>query len=274
MPTLVSLLQKRLSVFYYSIIEMRILIFILTLTVVSCSSPEKRTNQETFENEDSIAYKRIRSTSEYWEYSRFILKYPDSKYFNQALDKYHKSRDEYYESTGMPIIECFRNCAAIQIKANQQIIFEHELINQKDLQDSLLEFFRNVNNDEFRPEKKYINDVYGSPQEISKGSVELQYINDSCAILQSVVKDINNSISSYKSYLSMNWYQKEFEELDEHEKHHLDSLLDYRLTLFGWDKEYIVPPPPPPPRRSMHKKYWSDSLSEVEIEELEKALNE
>jgi hypothetical protein len=230
--------------------------------------------QETFENEDSIAFKQIENTSEYWEYSKFILKYPESKYFNLALDKYHKSRDVYYDSVGMPIIDCFRNCASIQIKANQQIIYEHELINQKNLQDSLLKFFCNDINEEYKPEKKYTDDVYGRPQEISKGHVQLQYINDSCAILQSVVKDIHHSISSYKNYLSRNWYQKEFKELGEHEKHHMDSLLENRLILFGWDKECIVPPPPPPPRPSMHEKYWTDSLSEVEMEELEKALNE
>jgi len=228
--------------------------------------------QETIDCEDSIAYNQIENTSDFWEYSIFILKYPESKYFNIALDKYHKSRDEFFDSVEMPIIDCFSNCASIQIKANQQIIYEHEFISQKDLQDSLFKFFCNDNNEELKPEKKYTDDVYGKPQEISKGHVQLQYINDSCAILQSVVKDIHYSISSYKNYLSKNWYKKEFKELGENEKHHLDSLLENRLILFGWDKEYIVPPPPPRP--SLHEKYWPDSLTDDESEELEKALNE
>ncbi len=246
---------------------MRILLFILALIVTSCSFPKKRVPQETTENVDSITFKLIENSSDFWEYSKFILKYPESNYFNLALDKYHKTRVEYYDSVGMPIVDCFGNCAAIQIKANQQIIYEHELINKKDLQDSLLKFFINENYEELKPEKMYVKDVFGRTQEISKGHVQLEYINDSCAILQSVVKDIHYSISSYKNYLSSNWYQKKFEELEELEKHHLDSLLENRLILFGWDKEYIVPPPPPRP--SAHDKYWSDSLSEVEKLELE-----
>ncbi len=257
---------------------MRILTLILTFIIVSCNVPKNEGRQESIENIDSIAFKLVENTSDFWEYSKFILKYPESEYLQQALDKYHKKRDEYYDSTGMPIIDCFRNCAAIQIKANQQIIFEHELIKSADLQDSLFAFFCNGNYEAFKPEKKYIDDVNGSPQEISKGHVQLQYINDSCDILKSVIMDIHNSLNLYKNYLSKNWYHKEFVELGKFEKNHLDSLLENRLILFGWDKEYTFPPPPPPPppppRPSAHEKYWPDSLSEAEMEELEEALDE
>jgi hypothetical protein len=51
----------------------------------------------------------------------------------------------------------------------------------------------------------------------------------------------------------------------------LDSLLDNRLILFGWDKEYLMPPPPPP-RPSAHEKYWPDSFSEDEIIEIDSAV--
>jgi hypothetical protein len=244
------------------------------MIVTSCSIPKKRVPQETMENIDSIAFRMIENTADFWKYSQFILKYPESSYFNLALDKYHKTRDEYYDSVGMPVIDCFSDCADIQIKANQKIVYEHELINKEDLQDSLLKFFCNENYEEFKPEHKQTEDVYGRLQEISKGHVQLQYINDSSAILQSVIKDIHHSLRSYKNYLSLNWYQKQFVELERHEKHHLDSLLDNRLILFGWDKELVVPPPPPPPRPSMHESYWPDSLNEVEAKELENALNE
>jgi hypothetical protein len=54
-------------------------------------------------------------------------------------------------------------------------------------------------------------------------------------------------------------------------RNHLDSLLDNRLILFGWDKEYLMPPPPPP-RPSAHEKYWPDSFSEDEIIEIDSAV--
>jgi hypothetical protein len=250
---------------------MRILTCILTLIIVSCNSSKNGRIPESIENVDSISFKLIDNTSDFREYSQFILKYPESEYFNLALEKYHKTRNEYYDSVGMPIIDCFRYCASIQIKANQQIIYEHELIKKEDLQDSLFNFFCNDNYNEFKPEKKYTEDVYGRPQEISKGHVQLEYINDSCAILQSVVKDIHYSLDTYKNYLSKKWYQKEFEELAKLEKLHLDSLLEYKLILLGWDKFTV---PPPPPRPSAHEKYWPDSLSEAELEELEKTMNE
>lgn len=251
---------------------MRVLLFLLTFAVVSCGTPKSIESVDCFDDIDAIFFKQIENTPDFWEFSKFILKYPESSYFDIALDKYYKARDEYYDSICPPIQDCFRNCAIVQIKTNQQIFYEYELIKKEDLQDSLLNFFSNENYQDFKPEKKYIEDAYGRAQEISKGYIQLQYIKDSCATLQSVVLDIHHSLNSYKNYLSQNWYQKKFIELDDLENHHLDSLLDNRLILFGWDKELVLPPPPPPP--SMHEKYWPDSLTEDEMEELEKALNE
>ena len=239
---------------HFEKLYMKALNFILILILISCNFSQKKENRMSIGIVDSIAFYKIKKTSEFLEFSKFILQYPESEYFNNALKKYHMTRDAYYDSVGrMQIIDCFRNCANIQIKANQELIYEHELISKKDLHDSLLEFFCNENYQELRAQKKYIEDVNGKTQEISKGHIQLQYINDSCAILQPIVKDIHNSIKSYKNYLSENWYQKELSELGKVEKSHLDSLLQYRLILFGWDEEYVVPPPPPPP-----PSYWKE----------------
>ena len=251
---------------------MKVLLFILTLVVVSCGTPKSNESVDCIDSIDAISFKQIENTPDFWEYSKFILKYPESSYFNIALDKFHKARDRYHDSICPPVQDCFRNCAIVQIKTNQQIFYEYELIKKEDLQDSLLEFFCNENYQEYKPEKKYIEDAYGRAQEISKGYVQLQYIKDSCDLIQSVVIDIHQSLNSYKNYLSQNWYHKKFVELEDLEIHHLDSLLDNRLRLFGLDKEHVLPPPPPPPL--MHEKYWPDSLTEDEMEELEKALNE
>ncbi|TAJ14059.1 hypothetical protein DMA11_06815 [Marinilabiliaceae bacterium JC017] len=226
--------------------SMRLFYVILLLGVISCNTFIKK-NQMSEMNIDSMAYKQIENTTEFWEFARFILKYPESEFFYPALQRYHLVRNAYYDSVGMPIIDCFRNCASIQIKANQKIVFEGEQIELKDLHDSLLVFFCNADYCEFKPEIKYVDDVYGNPQEISKGNIQLEYINDSFTVLQTVVKEIRNSIRSYKNYLAQKWYKKKLEELVLEEEKHLDSLFYYRLMLFGWDEEYIVPPLPPPP---------------------------
>ena len=187
------------------------------------------------------------------------------KYFGLALAKYHKTRVESYDSVGLPNFDCSIDCAAIQIKSNQQIVYERELIEEKALQDSLFLFFCNDNNEEIKSQKKIIFDVYGKPQEISIGYVQLEYINDSCSVLQSVIKDIQYSLNSYKNYLSKIWYQKEYIDIGKPEKTHLDSLLENRLILFGRNKEYIVTPPPSPPT---HEECRPDSLIEAEAEEL------
>ncbi len=194
-----------------------------------------------------MAFQQIQNTNDFWEFSKFVLEYPESEFFYTALQKYHSTRDAYFDSIDMPIIDCFRNCANIQIKGDQRILFEHKLVKLEALHDSLLNFYLNDEYDESKPEKKYIEDVYGKPQEISKGHIQVQYINDSCAVLQNVMKEISCSIFSYKKYLSQKWYHKKWEKLEIEERDHLNFLFYNRLIIFGWDEEYVVPPPPPPP---------------------------
>ena len=227
---------------------MRLLISIMIIVLISCNLKENKQNDNSAINIDSIEYSKIQDTREFWRFSKFILKYPESEFFNSALDKYHRTREEFYDSLGgMPIIDCFRNCVGIQIKTNQKIVYEHELIKKKDLQDSLLAFFINANNEEYKPSMRYTKDLNDSLREISNGHIQLEYINDSCAILKFVVKEIHNSINLYKSHLSRDWYQTEIANLEKAKKNHLDSLLDNRLVIFGYDKIYAVPKPPPPP---------------------------
>lgn len=224
---------------------MKVLIYIIILIFFSCNSHEKNVFQETFENADSIAFSKIENTIHFWEFSKFILKYPNSKYFYIALNKYNEVRDKYYDSIAMPVVECFNNCAAIQIKANQQIVYEHKLIKMRDLKDSLFDFFCNKNNENNKPERMYVCDVYGNTREIFKGHIEISYVNDSCDILQNVVKGIHNSLISYKNYLSMNWYKKQYSELSQFEKQNMDLLFENILIFYSWNKEYTIQPPPP-----------------------------
>lgn len=254
---------------YLNKTQMSRLALILTIIIVSCNPSKKERILDSIENNDSISFKSIENTTDFWKYSQFILKYPESDYFNLTLEKYHKTRDEYYDSVAMPIIDCFRNCATIKIKTNQQIIYEQELIKKEDLQDSLFMFFTDKSYNENRPQKKQVQDVYDNPQNITKGYVELQYVNDSCNTLQSIVKDIHYSLNTYKNYLARNWYKKDYVKLNKLENNHLDSLLENRLILFGWDEEIFIPPPPRP---SSHIIYFNDTLIEEEIVEIENTI--
>jgi hypothetical protein len=63
-------------------------------------------------------------------------------------------------------------------------------------------------------------------------------------MIQDVIIEISKSMDSYKNYLSKDWYLKDFSDLSKVESNLIDSLLRYRLILYGFDKEYILPPLP------------------------------
>lgn len=197
---------------------------LIIISLISCISHSKQEKQEVTSNSDSIAYKHIENSKEFIVFSKYILEHPQSKYFQEALEKYHAKRNAYYDSIGdMPVIDCFRNCANIQIRANQEIIYEHVLIRLEDLYDSLGVFLCNVDDKEFYPEKKMIEDINDIARPLSKGHIEVQYVNDSCDVLQEVVTEISRSIDTYKEYLSQGWYNKTIRELDSINLHFIPS---------------------------------------------------
>lgn len=217
---------------------------ILILFLISCTNSIK-TNKQEKDNCDSIDFEKIENSKDYREYSEFILKNPKSKYVNEALKIYGKKREAYLESIGMPVFDCFRNCANIQIRPNQEIEFEYELIKLESLHDSLLAFLINKNDAYNRPEKEVIDNSNGKLMLVSKGRVELEYVFDSCQVLPSVVEEIKKSIESYKDFLSNDWYSKNLSELSFSKKAKIDSIMRFRLEIYGWDKERILSPSPP-----------------------------
>ena len=227
-----------------SILHMRLIYLILVIGLSACSLTIQRDRSKN-NDRDSIFYNQIKDSGEFTLFSEFLLKYPDSKYFNQALKAYFEEREKYYDKNGWPIIDCFRNCANIKIRPNQEIIFEYEKIEFTDLKDSLLTLLINEDYSEFKPEKKEVEDLNGVIQEISKGHVELTYVKDSCQNLQEVLIEISHSYNEYKNHLSRNWYHEDFEYLDKFKREHLDSMFCYRLFIYEFDKEYLPPPPPP-----------------------------
>ena len=144
----------------------------------------------------------------------------------------------------IPILECWRNCALIDLNTKNEIAYEGMKISLSALHDSLLSFFININNSEKLPEKRIFNDNKGIPHEISNGRIELHYVNDSCDFIQDVIKEISESINSYKNYIANTWYSTELNTLSRHEKNIIDSLMRYRLILYRYEKYYILPPPP------------------------------
>lgn len=225
--------------------KLRLIIGFLFVVIVSSSCRNTSNQRDT--DLDSQLFKEAEESKNFRDLSTFLLENPQSKHFQQALLLYQNRMDAYFDSIDLPVIDCFRNCATIGIKANQVLEYEFEIIELKSLQDSLAIFFENDNGDRNCAEKREIKDINGKTQRISKGHVEIEYIKDSCQILQNVISEINSSIKSYKEFLAIKWYDKKLAELPVEAKNQIDSLLRYRLILYGWDKERIVPPPPPPP---------------------------
>ncbi len=217
---------------------------ILILLLISCTNSIK-TNKQEKDNCDSIDFEKIENSKDYREYSEFILEYPKSRFVNNALNIYNEKRETYMESIGVPVFDCFRNCANIQIRSNQEIKYEYELIKLESLHDSLLAFLINKNDADDRPEKVVFDDLNGKLMLISKGRIELEYVFDSCQVLPTVVEEIKKSLESYKDFLSNNWYSKKLSELTFPQKAKIDSLMKFRLEIYGWDRERIPSPPPP-----------------------------
>jgi len=229
---------------YRALTIMKLLFFIIVIFLSSCGTIKKE-NQNSVINKDSLAFYQIEETDPYWDFSKFILEFPESDYLTEALTKYYQKKTEYYKEKGPGIHECWSNCAIVRINTNREIEYENELINSDYLVDSLVVFFSNSNDIETLASKKDVKDVNGKNQKITKGYIELQYVKDSCDNLQNVIIEINHSLLSYKDVIANNWYEKTYTNLTNTEKTHLDSLLQYTLRLNGWDK--FPPSPPSPP---------------------------
>ncbi|MFB6344085.1 hypothetical protein ACE1ET_20370 [Saccharicrinis sp. FJH62] len=242
----------------YLIIKMRIFYLYLIIGLTSCNLSIQEKDNTT--DVDSIHFSLIKNSSDYNKFSIFLLKYPDSKYFDQAVNLYLVKRDNYFDSIGWPIIDCFRNCADIKIRTNGEILFEYDKIEVDDLKDSLISFLINEKNSITKPEKKFVTDLNDSEQQISMGHVILAFVTDSCEMLQERIKDISISYYAYKNYLAKSWYNTGFKDLDKIKMNHLDSLLQNRLILYRFEKEYLTPPPPPLPAEDDVLKIVDDEI--------------
>jgi len=204
-------------------------------------------NKDRFHVEaDSIAFRNLKHVNDFLELSSFLIKYPDSKYFDEVVQLYFEKKRMLFDSIGWPIIDCFGNCANIKIRPNQEILFEFETTKLENLKDSLFVFFVNENNSELKSSQKEIVNYDGMLRRLSMGYVELTFIKDSCEIFQSVTKEISKSIDLYKNYLSKTWYNKDIGDLDMTRLQNLDSIINPRLLIISLEQEYFLPPPPPP----------------------------
>ncbi len=217
-------------------LKMKLIVILFVIgELISCDM----FSQKQIEN-DSVFFDSIKNTNDYSKFSTFILKYPFSKYFENALEMYYNKRDAYCDSIIFPIgCNCFRNCANIKILHNQELLFEDKKIDISEIKDSLLSFLINKNYSVLKPDQKDIIDINGRIQQVSIGHVKLFYIKDSCKILQITINEIRKSYVSYIDLLSQGWYNTKFDELDSIKQNHLDSLFQERLLLFELDKDEL-----------------------------------
>ena len=223
----------------------RYLLIVLSLLILSCKpSPEE--NQQ-----NDLIWKKIKESKNFLDYVSFMRKNPLSNHFENALNLYFEKRELYWKENMPPAVDCFSNCGQILIDSLGEITFEDDIIKKDTLSDFLLKFLVNEQKKVTWPNNREITDSKGIKHTISKGAFEIIFDKRQIEKLKFIVSEINHSFEKYKEFLSNEWFDKKFEDLDKDDKYLLDSLLEYRLTF--WKLEDIRVPPPPPPMENIYE---------------------
>jgi len=217
-------------------------VYLLMLLCASCKDNYQDSNVSLKEVLDSLSFKQIQASRDFEDFSNFILQYPESRYLNMAVDRYFVLRDEYYDKFGVPEIDCFSDCANIYLDSKQTLVYEHQVIKKEDLHDSLFVFLINKENNANLPIQYEAKDSEGNIYRLSKGYIQLSFIQDSSASLHEVLGEINQSIESYKHYLITELHGQDAFDQNSYKEKQIDSLLNFRhkLLLFRFDKEFPV----------------------------------
>ena len=195
---------------------------------------------------DVLDWKATSKSTDFWDYSAFIQKYPESTLFDTALSSYFHVRDAAWEEDGMPIVDCFRNCADIRIMNDDNLLFENEKCKIESLRKLAFEFILNEEKDINKPETKSYK-IPGTNQdgEMNIGIFWIHIMNEKQQNhnVQRVVSELVKGINDYKNHVEKQWYGTNPSETS---KAVIDSLNANRLFFWGFDGEPFPTPPPMP----------------------------
>ena len=213
-------------------------IVLLTLSIIlsSCSHESKTAA-------DEAAWGSVKTSNSHFDYARYIQAYPYSSYVDSAITSYFFYRDSLWDVEGVPMGDCFNNCASIILGPKGWILFEAEFATADSLYDLALIYLQNKNRDPFMSDRKEVKIPYSEESGIiSQGHFEYFLSPDSLhpVPLQEAVIPISRAINSYKDTVALQWYHQDYDQLPMHKQQALDSILGLRFIFF---KHHIIPPP-------------------------------
>lgn len=218
------------------------LLFTLFIAIGLISCEEELTPEE----------KRALSVSnpiELFDVKSFIETYPESAKFDSALHLYLSLEERLWDSIPPPPWHCVRNCIQILINEDGTILFDGEVVNQKDIKWLSYSFILNESMSELGPEKKHYFLNSGDTILFSKGVFEVVFKESVISDVQNVVIELREGVVKYKNHVAEKYLGNPYDSLENSEKQELDSVLVNRI-IFTKYKEYLdrlAPPPPPPP---------------------------
>lgn len=185
-----------------------------------------------------------RDTRDFIQIKKYIESYPETEHFDSAISLYFELQRQLFDSVGIPIWHCWRNCASISIDSSGIIQFEDQEIHLKSIRQKALDFISNKDTSEFGPEFKEYVDSEGSRHYYTKGHFSITTTENAKRELQGVIIELRSAISDYKSNLSFEWYKTDYQKLPKEQQAYLDSLFQTRLVIWDFIK---IPEPPKPP---------------------------
>ncbi len=225
---------------------MKRILYLLVIGFVTFSCQEQSIKSI---NKDNIAYidswPTIENSTDHYDFIKFIIENPESDNFDTALYKHLYYRDKMWDTIPPPPCDCFRNCISIEVNKKGEILLDGRRFNKDSLRISLLNFLINKEEKHDMPLKMEITDFNNTKRLISRGRFEVSYYNVSYDTLQNIVIEIGGAINNYKSYLSNDWYSKDYSYLDSINKKFLDSYFDCRIIFWDFEEIHNFPPPPP-----------------------------
>lgn len=215
-------------------IKFGVLLFCMIL-MISCSQK----NSDNSTNSDIEAWDSVKSSTNHYDYFRFLINNTDSRYFDTALIRYFKYQELLFDSIGPPMWDCFDRCISVVITKSDSILFENEPILIDNLSKKALSYLKNENNDEWMPEQKLVKDKNGFERYVSNGFFYLQTDLESNHKLKKGINEIKLAYNDYKNYLSEKWFRAKFDKLDPDNKELIDNLVKQRFEIGKYYKIII-----------------------------------
>jgi len=236
-------------------------ILVISLILISCKAQDSKHEWNEIKKSGSVE-----------KYQDYLIKYPQTKHLSEITDSLRNFWKEYAVENWH--YDCFGNCLILLINKNGELLFENKQVDENDLKEKIKYSILNPEYSENLPEKEPVLTENLGEFMVSRGMIDIIADKElNVKKYSQIIKLVKESFIEMREWYSNEIFGKPFKNLDEKQKKDIEIIVPMRIRF----ERYLPVPkdiPPPPPRPSAHEKYWPDSLSEDEIIELEKVLNE